>query len=298
MMIIVGAGMAGLLAGSILRARIIEKQDSLTNNHSAVLRFRSTAVSDALNIPFRKVQVLKSIHPWRNPVADALAYSQKTNGSYRLRSILSTGERISERYIAPSDLIQRMADRCRITFGLDLPKAMSDGPPLISTIPMPALMDILGWRDKPEFVWRSGWNLVAKLRTTDAYCSLYVPDPSFGVSRISITGDELIAEFPDTWKPEEADMETVRWFLGIEESDIERWEVKPQTYAKILPIDDGVRKSFIAWASREHGIYSLGRFATWRPGLLLDDLVNDIRVISRLMEGKGEDYNHQLKAAK
>jgi hypothetical protein len=30
------------------------------------------------------------------------------------------------------------------------------------------------------------------------------------------------------------------------------------------------------WASHNFNVYSLGRFATWRAGLLLDDLVNDI----------------------
>ena len=36
------------------------------------------------------------------------------------------------------------------------------------------------------------------------------------------------------------------------------------------------------WASEKFGIYSFGRFATWRPGLLLDDLIHDLTVIRRL----------------
>lgn len=52
-------------------------------------------------------------------------------------------------------------------------------------------------------------------------------------------------------------------------------------YAKITPIDDEERLSFIHWATDKHGVYSLGRFATWRPKVLLDDLVEDIRLIDR-----------------
>jgi hypothetical protein len=55
----------------------------------------------------------------------------------------------------------------------------------------------------------------------------------------------------------------------------------PQKYAKITPIDDDERKSFMHWATVTHNVYSLGRFATWRPNLLLDDLINDIRKIDK-----------------
>ncbi len=63
---------------------------------------------------------------------------------------------------------------------------------------------------------------------------------------------------------------------------------------KILPIDEDVRKRFIMWASDKHQVYSLGRFATWRPGLLLDDVVNDVRVIQRIH--KQGNYEHRSRA--
>jgi hypothetical protein len=59
---------------------------------------------------------------------------------------------------------------------------------------------------------------------------------------------------------------------------------------KILPIDEDIRRRFIMWASDNFGIYSLGRFATWRPGLQLDDLVNDVRVIQRISSTNSYDY--------
>ena len=58
-MIIAGAGLAGLIAGNIFRnysPRIIERQESLPNNHKAILRFRDHSVSEATGIEFKKVK--------------------------------------------------------------------------------------------------------------------------------------------------------------------------------------------------------------------------------------------------
>jgi cation diffusion facilitator CzcD-associated flavoprotein CzcO len=54
--VVVGAGMAGLLAGSMLRKDcplILEARERLPHNHSAVLRFRSSIVGDTVGIPLR-----------------------------------------------------------------------------------------------------------------------------------------------------------------------------------------------------------------------------------------------------
>jgi hypothetical protein len=305
MTVIVGAGMAGLLAGAMLRSEvqaIMEKQPSLPNNHSAVLRFRSRVVSDVLNIPFQEVSVMKAAHPWRNPVADAMSYSLKTNKTATLRSVVSANGEVSRRYIAPFDLIERMY-RCQ-----QAPVWFNQGPrpedwanrrrthTYISTIPMPSLMKILGWKPASEFQAQPGQNIVARLKGVDAYCSLYVPDPEFPGARISITGSELIVECYDNQERTEDHwrfwLDRALELVGLTKDNLLQWRVKRQDYAKILPIDEEERKRFILWASEEFGIFSLGRFATWRPGLLLDDVVNDVRVIHRLMNG-GSAYHHK-----
>tara|TARA_R110000751_G_scaffold179833_1_gene286201 strand:- start:97 stop:1026 length:930 start_codon:yes stop_codon:yes gene_type:complete len=300
-MIVIGAGMAGLLAAAMLRSectQVVEKQRSLPNNHSAVLRFRSSIVADTLNIPFQPVDVLKSIHPWRNPVADAMAYSLKTNGTSTLRSIVSANGMIERRYIAPQNLIGRMASCVSspisfdISFGKDDLRALDE--PIISTIPMPALMGILGWRDVPEFNFRDGTNIAVSLDDVNAYCSLYIPDPGYKFSRISITGSEMVIECGGT---QEAGTALLRlgdtnsivreagYLCGIHPRRIGDPITTKQPYSKILPIDDHVRKRFMLWATEKHNVYSLGRFATWRPGLLLDDVVNDVRTIHRMVHG-------------
>ena len=310
-MIVAGAGMSGLLAACMLRnecSSILEAQPCLPINHSAVLRFRSTAVSDILNIPFKKVTVMKAIQPWRNPVAEAMAYSVKCNGHASMRSI-SSGMGKVDRYIAPQNLVQQMANMCSpqsagvgaIDFGLclDIGLIQGNGEPIISTLPMPMLMKMLEWETKSQFRSVSGFNLTCTLQEVEAYCSVYVPEPTHPYSRVSITDNRLIVEIPDPHSQFAEDEFSTRrelhrriiqdarmhlGVLGVEclHDDI---ECRRQKYAKILPIDENERQRFILWATEKHNVYSLGRFATWRPGLLLDDVVNDVRVIHRLANG-------------
>lgn len=300
---VIGAGTAGLLAAAMLRKdcdAVYEAASELPNNHSAVLRFRSSVVADTLNIPFKAVKAIKAAEAWRNPIADAMAYSRKTNGTATLRSVLTASGEPQTRYIAPPDLIARMADMVEATilFGAQWgkPETVLSGP-WISTMPMPSLMKLLGWEPRSEFRWRSGNNVLVELEGVDAYCSLYVPDPTFPAARISITGDHMIAECYGSWEPRDEFKFACQCAekVGLHPSQMGSIEVRQQTYAKILPIDEQERRAFIMWASQELGIYSLGRFATWRPGLLMDDVVNDVRVIQRLINNRGESYPHQLK---
>lgn len=307
-MIVVGAGMAGLLAAATLRGEclgVYEAQPSLPNNHSAVLRFRSSVVGDSVGIEFERVRVLKAVAPWRNPVADAMAYSRKTNGTATLRSIASATGEIVERYVAPRDFIARLAGavsapiyyEVAFDFPLAVEAATRNGTSIVSTIPMPALMKALGYPDAPEFPTVSGRNIVVQLRDVDAYASLYVPDPRFPGARISITGSEMVIECYDEQGKQEMPFKIVERALdlvGLERGNVIDYVDKGQRYAKILPIDEEVRRRFILWATEEHGVYSLGRFATWRPNILLDDLVQDIRHIRRLASGDSA-YRHYLK---
>lgn len=312
---IIGAGMAGLLAGAMMRhaaTAIHEAQPELPNNHTAVLRFRSPVVGEALNIPFKQVNALKALAPWQNPIADALAYSAKTNGTHTLRSIMTADGRMATRYIAPEDLVSRMAAavQCPINFNAKCDeyalREMAAAGPVVSTIPMPALMKVLGWEAKSEFKSRAGINIVGTIPGASAYCSLYVPDPLLPFSRISITGDKLIVECSEEFMNELHESPNDRLhksrtvllqalhMMGLDGVSMS-YEALPQKYAKVLPIDEAERREFIMWASTEHNIYSLGRFATWRPGLLMDDVVNDVRVIQRLTAQRGEAYSHKLK---
>lgn len=312
MITIIGAGLAGLLAANMLKPgtfEVVEAQEKVPNNHHAILRFRSTAVADALGLPFRKVQLIKATVPYRNPAAEALSYSAKAFGQYRSDRSIPTGPERGDRYIAPPDLIGMMAHAAELQGVLHLGRPFDfelyrDAPfhsgyePVISTIPMPTLMKKLGYEPAAEIVFNSvpGWVIKAKIAKCDAFVSLYVPDPQHVFSRVSITGDELSIEIPrlDLSLEKEAPPsqgELDYWvdqalkLLGIYSDDASDIRFHNQHYLKIAPIPDRQRKHFMHWATDRFNIFSLGRFATWRPGLLLDDLVKDIRLITGWIEG-------------
>ena len=314
---IIGAGMAGLLAGGMIRDQpvtIHESASTLPNNHSAVLRFRTSILGDALDIPFKKVRMMKTSHPWRNPVADALAYSMKTNGTATLRSVTTAKGDISERYIAPDNLIMELGARLNGPVFFDSKITSIDlcsmPRPIISTIPMPVLMKLLHYTDMPKFNYVNGFNINCTLPDADAYVSVYVPNPKDAFNRISLTGDRLTIEFS---APDQAVEEVRRrvevinsnevirselvnralHYLGLEGSKWHSLKLSMQPYSKILPINESERRRFIVWATDQHGIYSLGRFATWRPGLLMDDVVNDVRVIRKII--KNGSYEYRMK---
>lgn len=306
-MIVLGAGMAGLMAAAVMRNEvdvIIEANQGLPKNHSAVLRFKSSIVGDTLNIPFKKVKALKAVQPWKNGMADVMAYSQKTNGSLSLRSITSANGELLERYIAPADFVEQMAERvtCSKQFGRTVEKKFFVKEPegsIISTLPMGVLMDLLEWPGpKPEFQSLPGYNILATVHDCDMYGSLYIPEPGIYPYRVSINGNQLIAEmvtrFQGTSSQKVLDdaLSQSLSALHLHESQVHDIRFVPQKFMKILPIDEEVRRKFIMWASEKYKVYSLGRFATWRPGLLLDDLVQDIRIIQRIIKSS----NYELRS--
>lgn len=303
-MIIIGAGLAGLLAANMLaryQPSVIERQPALPNNHSAVLRFRTSVVGDVLNVPFRKVNMIKATLPYLNPVADALAYSYKNTFNYRSDRSVNDGFVSEERWIAPSDLIEKMSVGLRIFLGV---RAQFDTDEIVvSTIPMPDLAKALGYDALPAFSGLPGTNVRATVINGDAFVSLLVPNPVYRFSRISLTGSELIIECPglpeEDWREGIAEglVHAAGKLMGIHEHHITDIKVVPQTYAKISPIDNNARRQFIFWATDKKNVFSLGRFATWRPGLLLDDLVQDVRMIERWINDRYDMRQHRGAAA-
>lgn len=302
MITVIGAGMAGLLAAGMLRnecSLVVEKQEELPNNHSAVLRFRSPIVGDTLNIPFNKVKVMKWVYGGENPVANALNYSFKTNGQYSLRSSTTANGEIVERWIAPSDLIQQMKDRVMADFQFghewSVPAKLGEMKSSISTLPMPVLMELLDYpkAKRPLFPSVTGTNITAIVEGANAYVSIYVTPPHLPFNRVSLTGHKLIVECAWPFGREAIDhhqlVDQALQCLGIPHAEAHTIEFRESQYAKIMPTDDRLRKDFIVWASDNFDIWSLGRFATWRPGLLLDDLVNDVRQIHHMINNGNYD---------
>ena len=188
-----------------------------------------------------------------------------------------------------------------------IPLESSFSKAVISTLPMPTLMALLNYPTGVEFESLEGMTVTFKLPNFWAFGSIYLPNRSTPFSRIGLQGDKVILEAYNNHQIDSAGIDTEWW-----ESDADTisaaalsclFEVLPNSvarallddgardnyvinhipHAKILPINERERQRFIMWATDNHGIYSMGRLATWRPGLLLTDLVRDFRVVWNMM---------------
>lgn len=302
-MIIVGAGIAGLLAAHAFPdAHVLEAGQESQVSHKALLRFRTPAVGEAVGIEFQKVTVRKGIYidgVFAQPdIQLANLYARKVAGRLIDRSIWNT--ETVERYVAPEDFVERLVARCRprITFNSPIKEFKGFTVPVISTVPLPALAEGLGYAPATGLNFHSAPICVVRHRLSGAnvHQTIYYPSPHTRLYRASITGSLLIAEFIDASHALSGvltdDYDMLCESFGIKRSDLKVLETVPQRFGKIAPIDEGERRKFIAYATREHGIYSLGRFATWR-NILLDDVLHDIAVIRRLLAS--DDYGHRLK---
>lgn len=308
-MIIYGAGMAGLIAATMLRRFkpvVKEAKGQLPNLHKAVLRFRTDAVARATGIPFRCHKVQKAAK-WSGELTRdvtlqmANAYSFKVSGAILNRSINRMED--EDRWIAPPDFVRVLAESANIQFNAalhDLPEKLPE--PAISTIHLPLMVrNILELKDTPEFKWNN--ILVARAEVdcrSEVYQTIYYPDPGVPYYRASMEGRTLILEMREDDPILKADSPAINGWMravlvdfGIYSGTFERLpEVSLQPFGKILPIDEKWRRDFIFELTRKKNVYSLGRFATWRQ-ILLDDVVKDVEQIERMISS-GDNYGRRL----
>lgn len=317
-MIILGAGMAGCLAGiANPSATILEANPEPPINHKAVLRFRNESVSKATGIPFKEVKVQKAIWFDGKFVSPSPKmsnyYSQKVLGIIASRSIDDISTKC--RYVAPSDFQERLIAICgkRIKYGMrvtDITKSeigidgdfpiWRDGSPIVSTMPLPILAKVIG---KPvpasklhsDFNFRPIYTTRFVVKDCDVYQTIYFPEPDmdFPVYRATLTGNNLIVESVGKVTTDfiyEYILQAFGIFIGQVDGPVE--ENYNQKYGKIQEINEFIRRTFIHNATMEFNIYSLGRFATWR-NILLDDVIEDINVIRRLETA--DIYSHLLE---
>jgi len=304
-MVIIGAGLSGLLAGLYWRdALILERSQEPTINQKALLRFRSPAIGDFTNIPFKAVQVRKAIYSddllhTAATIRTANLYTQKVLGflSGEERSIWNLDPCV--RYIAPDDFPLMLAERLkdRITYGCNVTHRPNDV--VVSTAPMPRnleLVSIAGKMGIDRFAFADIRVVRFRLQKGEAYQTIYFPDPSTPVYRASITGNTLIVEMTTRINQDvdlnPSDMADISEAFGLR-CELDLIEAKTQRYGKIAPIEERARREAIYTMSKEHRLYSLGRYAVWR-NILLDDVLNDIRVINSLREG--DQYTTRMKS--
>lgn len=287
---IVGGGLAGLIAAHAWpSAPVFEAAPKPTATHRALLRFRTDAVSTLTGVEFRKVRVRKGIFYDGEFVAPniqlANMYARKCTG--RLsgdRSIWNIDP--VDRFVAPDDLYERLVDqvggRIHWAYKFDFNLAARRSP-IVSTAPLPLVAAQLKIEAPGQTFNRSGI-IVQRFHIpgADAFQTVYFPSFYTDVYRASITGSTLIVESIGM-QPDEYIPGVVGEAFGLERAgNIVEQERVGQSFGKIVEIDSSVRKRLLFELTTKHGIYSLGRFATWR-NILLDDVVGDIAAVKRLL---------------
>ena len=298
-MIILGAGLSGLIAAAVNpQAKVFEAASRDAQSHRAVLRFRTSAVGDAVGIPFRSIRVNKgiwSIGKFHEPtIRLSNLYSSKVTNGYYDRSIWKIDA--VDRYIAPEDFLLRLIEQVgdRVAWETPVTEIPADRP-IISTIPMNRMLDLTQAKgERPEFKFSPIRVQRFRVKNSDVFQTIYYPSPDTAAYRASITGDLLIVESVDDQRYPPVQMEDILWSFGIDQVDPIDLNHK-QSYGKIAPIDEQFRRFVVESLSQKYGIYSLGRFATWR-NILLDDVLQDLNVIKRLMNA--DSYTRKLEALK
>lgn len=301
---IIGAGLSGLICGALNAQSIIyERATEAILNHKAVLRFRDDKIARALGLTFRKVTVRKAIWTWDDDARDdegseslptprlANLYSMKVRGVIADNSLWNLAP--VERFIAPENLHLILSEMCgtRIHWGAEINLGDWTHRPIISTIPLPVLLKQLSI--EPPFEFQSAPIKVDRYRVPncDVFQTIYFPDPFFPIYRATLTGDLLTLEGVESqaeWDEHEV-ISVITDALGLYHSLLEPIEHgHRQQFGKITPVPDGLRKALLHRLTLQHGIYSLGRFATWR-NVLLDDVFDDIMVIRRMMTHSNYD---------
>ena len=297
-MIILGAGLSGLIAAAVNpQAKVFEASSRDKQSHRAVLRFRTSAVGDAVGIPFRKIRVYKNIWVdgkfYEPNIQLSNLYSHKVANGYFDRSIWKT--EAVERYIAPEDFILRLIEQVgdRVEWETPVQELPKDHP-IISTIPMNAMLKLAGIPVRDGVLFKFSPIRVQRFRVKDAdvFQTIYFPSPSTAVYRASITGNLLIVESVDDMSFLTNDLTEVLDAFGLVDDDIEVIDKDhKQSYGKIAPIDEPFRRFVVENLSQQYGVYSLGRFATWR-NILLDDVLQDTNVIKKMVNA--DSYTRKL----
>lgn len=301
-MIIIGAGLSGLIAAHAFpHAEIIESADKAHAAHAALLRFRSAAVSHLTGIEFQQVTVRKGIWhdgAFREPdIRLANLYSQKILGRIESRSVWNL-EAVT-RYIAPPRFYEMMLENVgnRVRWGTAVEKFDSSTGPIISTIPMPDALGLAGishegvdFARAPIMVFRF------HVPCSSVYQTVYFTDPALPVYRASLTGALMIVEATVKGEDPAFNLHDICAPFSLWPSQLQEETRTVQRFGKISPISDAARKSFMFRLTHEHGVYSIGRFATWK-NILLDDVVDDLKVVRRLIQSSEYDKFRSIASA-
>lgn len=308
--VILGSGVAGSIASGALFGEdvsIYDQKAEVSSTHSAVMRLRDPEIGNIVKCNITKIHVLKQIYSndklyTESSIKMNNQYSLKTSGEIKPKSINTLGW--VERYLAddikPLHPVNTHHTVSRICDGtIHFANGESTGYDVcISTIPMPSLLKATGYQTNMDF----GSRPISVLRgeiplVSDVHQTVYVPSPDTPLYRITLEGRIIIAESMEKVGPEHV-CQILRRAFGIPKkisADID-WKHHTHKHGKLMSTDEEERQAAIYNLTLECNIFSLGRYAVWRP-IRADHLIKDIKIIKTLINirrNKKYEYKKSL----
>jgi len=164
----------------------------------------------------------------------------------------------------------------------------------ISTIPLPILLRICKI-EYPEHLFKYKKIHVYNFKIgipSSVHQTIYFPDPEHDVYRATLECDKMIVECGAEWKDFSSD--AVMRAFGLSTVNVGKVSYNVQPFGKISCYDHDLRRSFIQQLTERFGVYSFGRYATWRP-LRADQLMDDIEKIKRLIGASEQRRRYETK---
>lgn len=292
------------------------------NNHFAIMRFRDPQVGRPLGVNLRDVLVEKAVYwnhqiHYHADIRMKNSYSLKTYGSLGYRSLGELG--VVKRYLIDGKFSRyrhTMWDCSPTEFGetngmhwcsFDANQSYRNTDPSIvervccyykycvSTIPLPKLAELLPDISFPGKEFRATPIYVTRIKLNDNVHSkvnqtIYFPEDSFSAYRVSLEENTLIIESVEpevhTVTPSDADELTeILGAFGLSKCQIGQHLMAgpfTQRLGKLSDVDDNVRRKVIYNITDKHSIFSLGRFAIWKP-IRADQLIEDAEKVLRMI---------------
>lgn len=304
--LIIGSGIAGRVAAFHFRGQDVTIVDERGDGsplfmHNAVLRTKSDEIGLYLNSEMEKIWVEKAIYRDGSlhstpTLKDKNEYSLKTTGGLHQRSISDLSS--CWRYIFKNSVsFSQSANFIKgevIAIDNNIAFIRTENEEVeknfnlcITTAPMPVNMALCGIERNISFKEEQIYVVTADLNVKSSiHQTIYIPSWPSVFYRITVSGQKIIAEGKGAFPEEEKAFLTLRlivkFVLGIDSENIEAMRFVDQRNGKIVEIDDMARKEIILELSHKHNVYSLGRYACWRPKLMIDDLPKDIKKIDEI----------------
>lgn len=308
-LLIIGAGVSGIMAyrnTSHLNPLLVESRDGLNKqpigNHHAVMRLRSPVSATMLGCRIKAVEVKKAIlYGGRlfdkcNITMNNL-YSLKTSGEIVSKSIwavepctryeISSAIRIPDGVLFGHTLV-RLFKRTAI-FSTGEGHTQVEYKNAISTIPLPSLLSATG--TKTDLKFESKPIYITRVNISESsegiHQTIYLPEKEYSAYRATIENKTLIVEAvkPVSYK----ELNTIENLFGLscrKKRDSNQFVMK---FGKMKSVDDGKRKDLLYQLTDQHSIYSLGRFAVWKP-LTIDKTIADFEKICVMMNSSSSKY--------